>query len=120
MWLAAAIGLGVAALAGMALRQGRRADFFGKTVLITGESRGLGLLLARRFAAEGARMASCARDTDTLARARQDLITRGAAPDQVFVHSCDVTDPAQIAATVRATERHFGGPADREVALFAD
>ncbi|MBC7807036.1 MAG: SDR family NAD(P)-dependent oxidoreductase [Akkermansiaceae bacterium] len=112
MWLAAAIGLGVAALAGMVLRQGRKEDLPGKTVLITGGSRGLGLLLARRFAAEGGRVALCARDRDSLERARQDLIARGAAPDQVFVHSCDVTDPAQIAATVRATEQYFNGPVD--------
>ncbi len=37
-------------------------DFEGKTVLITGGSRGLGLVLARGFAAEGANVAVCARD----------------------------------------------------------
>ncbi len=36
-------------------------DFAGKVVVITGGSRGLGLVLARQFAAEGARIALIAR-----------------------------------------------------------
>lgn len=112
MWLAAAVGLGLAAVAGIALRQARRVDFHGKIVLVTGGSRGLGLLLARRFVAAGARVAVCARDAETLERAKLDLIERGAAPDQVFAYPCDVTDSARIADTVRATEQYFGGPVD--------
>ena len=37
-------------------------DLRDKTVLITGGSRGLGLVMAREFAREGARLAICARD----------------------------------------------------------
>ena len=44
--------LGAAAI--YAARQRRRMDFAGKTVLISGASRGLGLELARAFADEGA------------------------------------------------------------------
>ena len=44
------------------LRQSRACSLRGKSVLITGGSRGLGLVLARELLAEGARIAICARD----------------------------------------------------------
>ena len=50
-------------------------DFKNKTVLITGGSRGLGLVLAREFA----RLAICARDERELEQARIDLERFGAA-----------------------------------------
>ena len=48
-------------------------DLNGKTVLITGGSRGLGLVMAREFAREGARLVLCARDEAELQRARTGL-----------------------------------------------
>jgi hypothetical protein len=77
-------GVGVGAfLAARALWRSRRAySFRDKTVLITGGSRGLGLVLAREFAQEGAYLALCARDEDELHRAADDLITRGGASCQ--------------------------------------
>ena len=54
-------------------------SFHGATVLITGGSRGLGLLLARELGAQGARVAICARDADELDRAAADLEARGIA-----------------------------------------
>jgi NAD(P)-dependent dehydrogenase (short-subunit alcohol dehydrogenase family) len=80
-------------------------DFEGKTVLITGGSRGLGLVLARGFAAEGANVAVCARDPRELERARADLEARGA---RVFAFPCDVTDRAQVRELVDVVTRHFG------------
>src|SRR5579871_4828482 len=75
-WAAAGVG---ALLAGRALlRRARYLDLRGKTVLVTGGSRGLGLILARQLAAEGAQVAICARDPDELERARADLAQRGA------------------------------------------
>jgi D-arabinose 1-dehydrogenase-like Zn-dependent alcohol dehydrogenase len=41
-------------------------SFRDKVVVITGGSRGLGLLMARRLAREGAKLALCARDPDEL------------------------------------------------------
>ncbi len=79
-------------------------DLRDKTVLITGGSRGLGLVLAREFAREGARLSICARSSDELERARADLIARGA---NVLAVPCDVTDRAQVAELVRLTERRF-------------
>jgi NAD(P)-dependent dehydrogenase (short-subunit alcohol dehydrogenase family) len=53
-------------------------DLEGRTVLITGGSRGLGLVLARAAARAGARVAICGRDAATLDRARGELERRGA------------------------------------------
>jgi NAD(P)-dependent dehydrogenase (short-subunit alcohol dehydrogenase family) len=51
-------------------------DFAGKSVVITGGSRGLGLILARTLADEGARLTLIARDEEELARAADDIRTR--------------------------------------------
>ena len=76
--LAGAVGLGALVAARAALRRWRAYDLRGKSVLITGGSRGLGLVLAREFAAGGARVAICARDRGELERAQMDLAGRGA------------------------------------------
>lgn len=48
-------------------------DLSGKTVLITGASRGIGLAIARAFAREGARLTLTARNEDGLRAAAADL-----------------------------------------------
>ncbi|MBW3571169.1 MAG: SDR family NAD(P)-dependent oxidoreductase [Gemmatimonadetes bacterium] len=101
--------LGAAALAGVAwwaLRRAREADLAGQLVLITGGSRGLGLLLAREFAGLGCRLAICARDAVELERARAELAAAGA---EVLAVPCDVSDAAQVEAMVREVERRCGG-----------
>jgi NAD(P)-dependent dehydrogenase (short-subunit alcohol dehydrogenase family) len=111
-WLMAAAGAGALAAARSFIRQQRAMSFAGQTVLITGGSRGLGLLLARRFTAAGAKVALCARDSGELDRARVDLLERGALEENVFTYSCDVTDTSQVAEAVEAVIRRFGGPVD--------
>jgi NAD(P)-dependent dehydrogenase (short-subunit alcohol dehydrogenase family) len=86
-------------------RRRRRWDLRGRTVLITGGSRGLGLLIARELVAQGARVAVGARDEETLDRARRDLMGRGGL---VAAISCDVTDPAAVERLVRATTDRLG------------
>src|SRR6185436_7707010 len=86
-------------------RHRRRWDLRGRTVLITGGSRGLGLLIARELVAEGARVAVGARDEETLDRARRDLTQRGG---PVAAISCDVTDPVAVERLVRATTDRLG------------
>jgi NAD(P)-dependent dehydrogenase (short-subunit alcohol dehydrogenase family) len=57
--------------------RGRNAiDFAGKTVIVTGGSRGLGLVMARELADEGARLVLVARDQAELERAEADLRER--------------------------------------------
>jgi len=48
----------------------------GKVALITGGSRGLGLVLARHICGQGGNVALIARDPDELARAKADLAPR--------------------------------------------
>ncbi|MBB4932708.1 NAD(P)-dependent dehydrogenase (short-subunit alcohol dehydrogenase family) [Lipingzhangella halophila] len=89
-----------AALATAAYRARKRrpvADLRGRTVLVTGGSRGLGLLLARGFGAAGCRVVICARDDDELQRALKDLSAR-----DIDAHGlvCDLRDPAETATMV--------------------
>ena len=66
----------VAVLAGR--RKTRQKQMRGKTVLITGSSRGLGLALAEEFARLGARIVLNGRDAEELERARHMLLERSA------------------------------------------
>jgi NAD(P)-dependent dehydrogenase (short-subunit alcohol dehydrogenase family) len=76
-----------------------------KVVLITGGSRGLGLVIARQICARGGNVALIARDADELARANADLSPRGG---KVLTIQCDLLDPEQIHAAVRQTIDRFG------------
>ncbi|HEX6608074.1 MAG TPA: SDR family oxidoreductase [Chloroflexia bacterium] len=96
---------GAAALGMRALRQGRRIDFQDRVVLITGGSRGLGLVLARTFAQEGARLAILARDAAEVRRAEDDLRAEGA---EVRGFACDVRDQHQIDETIQRIIDHYG------------
>jgi NAD(P)-dependent dehydrogenase (short-subunit alcohol dehydrogenase family) len=81
-------------------------SFDGQAVLITGGSRGFGLALGRRFAAEGARLAILARDREELERAAADLRDAGAADVRPIV--CDVRDRGAIRDAVDEVVRAFG------------
>ena len=97
--------LGVTALGLLALARTwpARYSFAGKVVLITGGSRGLGLVMARQLAAEGARVALMARDEDELARAADTVAPR----PHVLVVPGDVRVPADCARAVATTVAHF-------------
>ncbi len=59
----------------------------GRTIVITGGSRGLGRALARRFSREGASLALCARDGMKLKEVANELSAVGT---KVFWKECDV------------------------------
>ena len=80
-------------------------DLRERTVFITGGSRGLGLELARTFAARGARVAICGRDADEVARAERDLAAHSAAALGLVA---DVRSTAEIARAITATVERFG------------
>src|SRR6266513_1722992 len=69
-----------------------------KVVVITGGSRGLGLVLARYVCARGGHVALIARDPEELARAKADLVPRGG---KVLTIQCDLLDTGQIQSAVR-------------------
>lgn len=77
----------------------------GRTVLITGGSRGLGLALARQVAAEGARLVVCGRDAESLERACASIAKMGS---EVLAITADVTDPASVADMVEAVRQRYG------------
>src|ERR1700746_1923109 len=78
---------------------------YDKVVLITGGSRGLGLVLARHVCARGGNVAIIARAPDELVRAKTDLVPRGG---KVLTVECDLLDAGQIQLAVRKIIDRFG------------
>lgn len=103
LWTAA--GVGAVLVTRAVIKRLNEYELAGKVVLITGGSRGLGLVLAREFLREGARVAICARDEEELDRAADEL--RRFSP-AVFATSCDVTEQEEVEEMVKAVRQHFG------------
>ena len=99
----AVAGLSAAALVWLSKRPGKF-SFRGKTVVITGGSRGLGLQMARLWAAEGAAIALCARTQADVQAAVDELRSQGA---KVFGQSCDVRDQLQVNSFIQAVIGRF-------------
>jgi NAD(P)-dependent dehydrogenase (short-subunit alcohol dehydrogenase family) len=106
--VAAGAVLGAVAAARAVARSRRRFELRGSVALVTGGSRGLGLVLARELARQGARVAICARDQAELDRARAQLQVSGA---DVLAIACDVTARDQVEAML-AEVRDRLGPVD--------
>lgn len=99
-----ALGLGIASIVlTRTLRRG--SSLRDKVTLVTGGSRGLGLVLARMLLDEGAKVAICARDADELGRAHAELVERGGV---VLARVCDLTDRVQIAELVEHVRAELG------------
>jgi NAD(P)-dependent dehydrogenase (short-subunit alcohol dehydrogenase family) len=77
-------------------------DFDQRTAVITGGAAGIGLAVARRLAASGARVALWDRDDAALAKARVD------AAGIVFTSALDVSDHDAVARATAATEEALG------------
>lgn len=80
-------------------------SFRNRVVLITGGSRGLGLLLARELALEGARVAILARDSTELEKATLEISSRGG---EVYALVCDVREATQAGNAVAKVVGQFG------------
>jgi short-subunit dehydrogenase len=87
------------------LRRLQPAELRGQVALVTGGSRGLGLLIARELADAGCRLAISARDEPELQRARADLERRGAAVETIVA---DVGQRDQAERMVRQATQRFG------------
>jgi 3-oxoacyl-[acyl-carrier protein] reductase len=77
----------------------------GRTAIITGASKGLGLAMAKEFAASGANVAMLARNSDTLAEAK--AIASQGASGQVSTFECDVSKADDLSRTFDAVTRTF-------------
>ena len=77
----------------------------GKVAVVTGGSRGLGFYSARALAAEGARLAICARGEEGLAAAAEALRGDGA---EVLTVRCDIGEEGGAAELVNAVRLHYG------------
>ncbi len=75
-----------------------------KVALVTGAGRGIGLATARRFLAEGWRIALLDIDGPLLGQALAGL----GAPERLLGLHCDVADAAGVQAAVRRAGTHFG------------
>lgn len=83
-------------------------------IVITGASSGLGQEMARRWAADGRRLALCARRTDKLEQLREEILA--AHPrTQVETYTLDVNDPIAVDHVLGWADEALGG-IDRVVA----
>jgi len=90
-----------------AILTARRAqdDLHGEVAVVTGASRGLGLLLARELAGHGCPLVICARDAAELERAADELRAAGA---EVTTVACDVTDEATPHLLIDTAVQRYG------------
>src|SRR5688500_12720902 len=102
----AAVAAGAYGTLRLATRATRAMNFRDKVVVITGGSRGLGLLLARRFGEEGAKLVICSRNDEELRRAQKELHNRGI--DVEAVH-CDVRLKVAVDDLIRTAVETYGG-----------
>jgi 3-oxoacyl-[acyl-carrier protein] reductase len=79
----------------------------GKIALVAAASKGLGKAAAWGLAAEGARVAICAREEATLRAAATDIA--GATGSEVLPVVADLTSAANIQRLVEHTVAHYGG-----------
>jgi NAD(P)-dependent dehydrogenase (short-subunit alcohol dehydrogenase family) len=81
----------------------------GRVAVITGASTGLGLAMAREFAASGASVALLARKADALAAAKAAVEkAAGKSNAKVAAYSCDVAQAQPILETWAKVEADFG------------
>ena len=85
----------------------------GKVLLVTGGSRGIGLAIAKRAAADGARVALVAKTSEphpklpgTIHSAAAEVVAAGG---EALPIAADIRDEAQVLAAVAATVERFGG-----------
>jgi NAD(P)-dependent dehydrogenase (short-subunit alcohol dehydrogenase family) len=81
----------------------------GKTALVTGGSRGIGLAVAARFAEAGANVMIASRKADDLEQAANGLVAGGAEAEKVAWRTAHVGRPEDATSCVADTVARFGG-----------
>ncbi len=79
----------------------------GRSVIVTGASRGIGRAIAEAFAAEGSRLTLCARGEVALEATRQEIASASGAAVQAVV--ADVTNTEDCQRIIKAAVERFGG-----------
>jgi NAD(P)-dependent dehydrogenase (short-subunit alcohol dehydrogenase family) len=74
----------------------------GKTVVVTGASRGIGEAASRSFAAHGANIVLLARSSDEIAEIAAEI------GENALALTCDIADYSAVADAVQKTKDHFG------------
>ena len=91
----------------------RNASLRGKTLFVTGGSRGIGLAIALRAAQDGANVAIAAKTVDPHPKLPGTIHTAAASIEQAGGHAlpiaCDIRDESAVRAAVAATVERFGG-----------
>lgn len=78
-----------------------------RVAIVAASSQGIGQAIAERLAAEGCRIAMCARKPPALRAAAEQIRERHRS--EVLALPVDVTDPQAVHEFVRQTVSHFGG-----------
>jgi NAD(P)-dependent dehydrogenase (short-subunit alcohol dehydrogenase family) len=81
-----------------------RFSYTGRVAVITGGSRGLGLLIARELRKDGARVALLARNREELTRAKEQL----GDDSRVLTIACDVAERTLVTQAIEIVVHHFG------------
>src|SRR5438132_2508975 len=80
-----------------------------KIAIVTGSSKGLGLASAKALAAEGCRVAICARGDGKLREAATELAQLAGGPDRILTVTADLSTDQGVADVVARTVETFGG-----------
>jgi citronellol/citronellal dehydrogenase len=85
----------------------------GKTIFISGASRGIGLAIVKRAAADGANVAIAAKTAEANPKLPGTIYTAAeeveAAGGKALAIQCDIRDEEQVVAAARRTAETFGG-----------
>ena len=85
----------------------------GRTLFITGASRGIGLAIAKRAAADGANIVIAAKTTETNPKLPGTIFSAAAeieaAGGKALPLQCDIRDEASVQAAVQSAVTRFGG-----------
>ena len=82
----------------------------GRSIVVTGGGSGLGLAMAKTFAAHGARVTIAGRRRERLEAASQEIAATAREGGAVEVFAADVREPAQCEALIAHASDRFGGP----------
>lgn len=80
-----------------------------KAAIVTGASQGLGLEIARRYAAAGANLMLCARNATMLESVREEIQAKAMIGQKIVCQVVDVSNAADVDVVVKKTLEKLGG-----------